>query len=377
MSGKKIFTDSKGLRGVQAARSAICACGFERMGLTYRGYNILDLAEQSCFEEVTYLLLKGELPTRNQLEAYKKKLREMRRLPDALKEVLERIPASASPMDVLRTGCSLLGTLEPETDFGRQQEIADRLVAILPGILAYWYHYTRNRKRIDVLSEEDNLAGQLLRLLNGESPRPTRRKAMDVSLILYAEHELNASTFAARVCASTLSDFYSAVTAGIGSLRGPLHGGANEAAMELISRFNDPEAAAKYVREALARKEKVMGFGHAVYRTCDPRNVVIKEWARKLSEESGDETLYGVSEAIEKVMWEEKRLFPNLDFYSAAVYRYIGIPTELYTPLFVCSRVTGWAAHIMEQRADNRLIRPNAEYIGPPERPYVPMERRI
>jgi 2-methylcitrate synthase len=271
----------------------------------------------------------------------------------------------------------MLGTLEPETDIGRQREIADRLVAILPGVLAYWYHFTRNRKRIDVYSEEDNLAGHLLHLLNGGSPPPTHRKAMDVSLILYAEHELNASTFAARVCASTLSDFYSAVTAGIGGLRGPLHGGANEAAMELISRFNDPEAAAKYVREALARKEKVMGFGHAVYRTCDPRNVVIKEWARKLSEESGDETLYAVSEAIENVLWEEKRLFPNLDFYSAAVYRYIGIPTELYTPLFVCSRVTGWAAHIMEQRADNRLIRPNAEYIGPPERPYVPMERRI
>jgi 2-methylcitrate synthase len=377
MSGKKSVTDSTGLRGVQAGRSAICACGIEGMGLTYRGYNILDLAGQSTFEEVTYLLIRGELPTRSQLEAYKKKLGEMRRLPPALKEVLERIPALASPMDVLRTGCSLLGSLEPETDFGRQQEIADRLVAILPGVLAYWYHFARKRKRIDVFSEEDSLAGHLLRLLNGEPPRPTHRKAMDVSLILYAEHELNASTFAARVCASTLSDFYSAVTAGIGSLRGPLHGGANEAAMEMISRFKDPEAAAKTVREVLARKEKVMGFGHAVYRACDPRNVVIKEWARKLSEQSGDDTLYAVSEAIEKVLWEEKRLFPNLDFYSAAVYHYIGIPTELYTPLFVCSRVTGWAAHIMEQRADNRLIRPNAEYIGPPERPYVPMERRI
>lgn len=377
MSGRKSVTDSTGLRGVQAARSAICACGIEGMGLTYRGYNILDLAEQSNFEEVTYLLLRGELPTRVRLEAYKKKIRGLRGLPPALKEVLERIPPSASPMDVLRTGCSLLGTLEPETDFGRQQDIADRLVAVLPGVLAYWYHFTQNRKRIDVDSEEDTLSGHLLHLLNGEPPRETHRKAMDVSLILYAEHELNASTFAARVCASTLSDFYSAVTAGIGSLRGPLHGGANEAAMELISRFKDTEAAAKNVREALARREKVMGFGHAVYRTCDPRNVVIKEWARKLSEESGDDTLYAVSDAIEKVLWEEKRLFPNLDFYSAAVYHLIGIPTALYTPLFVCSRVTGWAAHIMEQRADNRLIRPNAEYIGPPERPYVPMERRI
>ncbi|HET6466207.1 MAG TPA: 2-methylcitrate synthase [Nitrospiria bacterium] len=376
MSEKKSVTDSTGLRGVQAGRSAICACGVEGMGLAYRGYNILELAEDSQFEEVAYLLLKGELPTSDQFKAYKEKLKGLRGLPSTLKDVLERIPASASPMDVLRTGCSLLGVLEPETDFGRQQEVADRLVAVLPAILAYWHHFTRNRKRIDTLSNEDSLAGHLLHLLHGRPPRPLHRKAMDVSMILYAEHELNASTFAARVCASTLSDFYSAVTAGIGSLRGPLHGGANEAAMELISRFENPEAAAKGIREALTRKEKVMGFGHAVYRTSDPRNVVIKEWARKLSEESGDPTLYVVSEAIENVLWEEKRLFPNLDFYSASVYHYIGIPKELYTPLFVCSRVTGWAAHIMEQRADNRLIRPNAEYVGPLERPYVPIEKR-
>jgi 2-methylcitrate synthase len=377
MSGKKSVTDSTGLRGVQAARSAICACGVEGMGLTYRGYNILDLAEHSNFEEVAYLLLRGELPNSDQLEAYKKTLKELRGLPPILKEVLERIPASASPMDVLRTACSFLGTLEPEADFRRQQEIADRLVVILPAVLAYWYHFTRNRKRIDPLSDEDSLAGHLLHLLHGKPPRPTHRKAMDISMILYAEHEFNASTFAARVCASTLSDFYSAVTAGIGSLRGPLHGGANEAAMELISRYNNPEAAVKGVREALAHKEKVMGFGHAVYRASDPRNVVIKEWARKLSEESGDQTLYAVSEAIENVMWEEKRLFPNLDFYSASVYHCLGIPTELYTPLFVCSRVTGWSAHIMEQRADNRLIRPSAEYVGPVERPYLPIEKRI
>jgi len=376
MSGKKSVTDSMGLRGVQAARSAICACGVEGMGLTYRGYSILDLAEHSQFEEVSYLLLKGELPTSGQLETYKNKLKELRRLPPSLNEILEHIPASASPMDVLRTGCSLLGVLEPETDFSRQQEIADRLVAILPAILAYWYHFSRYQKRIDSLSGEDSLAGHLLHLINGRPSPPLHQKAMDVSLILYAEHELNASTFAARVCASTLSDFYSAVTSGIGSLRGPLHGGANEAAMELISRYKTPEAAAKGVRDSLARKEKVMGFGHAVYRTSDPRNVVIKEWARKLSEDSGDPTLYSVSEAIENVMWKDKRLFPNLDFYSASVYHYLGIPTEMYTPLFVCSRVTGWAAHIMEQRADNRLIRPNAEYIGPPERSYIPIERR-
>jgi len=377
MSVKKPVMDRMGLRGVQAARSAICACGVEGMGLTYRGYNIIELATRSCFEEVAYLLLKGELPTSAQLNGYKEKLMELRGLPPTLKEVLERVPGSASPMDVLRTGCSMLGVLEPETGFGRQQEIADRLVAALPGMLAYWYHFTRKRKRIDTFSDESGHASHLLRLLVGEVPRPNHARALDVSMILYAEHELNASTFAARVCASTLSDFYSAVTAGIGSLRGPLHGGANEAAMELISRFKNPMEARAGIRALLGRKEKVMGFGHAVYRTSDPRNAAIKEWSRKLSEESGDRTLYDVSETIEKTMWEEKRLFPNLDFYSASVYHLIGIPTELYTPFFVCSRITGWAAHIMEQRADNRLIRPHAEYNGPPERPYLPIGLRI
>lgn len=377
MGARKTVTESIGLRGVQAARSAICACGVEGMGLTYRGYNILELARQSNFEEVAYLLLMGELPTSDQLHSYKNKLIRMRPLPSTLMEVLERIPASAHPMDVLRTGCSLLGSLEPEADFSQQQDVADRLVAILPGILAYWYHFSRNQRRIDTLTGEDSLPGHLIHLLRGGSPPPSHRKAMDVSMILYAEHELNASTFAARVCASTRSDFYSAVTAGIGSLRGSLHGGANEAAMELISRFPTPQAAVKGVREALAKKEKVMGFGHAVYRASDPRNIVIKEWARVLSDESGDPTLYIISEAIEKVLWEEKHLFPNLDFYSASVYHYIGIPTELFTPLFVCSRITGWAAHIIEQRGDNRLIRPSAEYIGPLERPYLGIERRI
>lgn len=376
MTDKKPVNDNTGLRGVQAGRSAICACGVEGMGLTYRGYNILELAEKSTFDEVAYLLLKRELPTRARLEAYKDKLKQLRDLPPALKEVLDRIPATASPMEVMRTGCSMLGVLEPETDFGRQQEVADRIVAALPGILAYWYSLTRKKQRIETVSDEDSLSGHLLYLLKGESPPPIHRRAMDVSLILYAEHEFNASTFAARVCASTLSDFHSSVTAGIGSLRGPLHGGANEAAMELISRFKTPAEAVKGLRAALKRKEKIMGFGHAVYRASDPRNVVIKEWSRKLSEESGDQTLFVVSDAIEKTMWEEKRLFPNLDFYSASVYHFLGIPAELYTPLFVCSRVTGWAAHIMEQRADNRLIRPNAEYIGPAERPYIPIERR-
>ncbi len=365
-----------GLRGVTAGRTAICSCGVAGMGLDYRGYSITELADHSTFEEVGYLLLKGALPTRTELEDYKKKLKGLRDVPQALKEVLERIPSSAHPMDVMRTGCSMLGTLEPEADFSRQHDIADRLLSVLPGIMTYWYNYAHHGKRIDTVSDEDSIAGHVLQMLHGNNPKPLHRDAMDVSLILYAEHEFNASTFAVRVCAATLSDFYSAITAGIGTLRGPLHGGANEAADQLISRFGTPEEAIVGVKDALARKEKIMGFGHAVYSTSDPRSTVIKEWSKKLAADAGDTVLFPVSEAIEKAMWNEKKLFPNLDFYSASAYRFMGIPTPLFTPLFVCSRVTGWAAHLMEQRADNRLIRPNAEYIGPEERPYVPIERR-
>lgn len=377
MAEKKTITDSTGLRGIRAGRSSICACGVEGMGLTYRGYNIIELAEKSSFEEVAFLLLRGRLPTRPQLDAYKARLMNLRGLPSALLEVLDRLPASAAPMDVMRTGCAMLGALEPEIDFGRQQDVADRLVAALPGILAYWYKRTRQGRHIETVSPEESLAGHLLFLLHGRAPRPVHQRALDASMILYAEHEFNASTFAARVCASTFSDLHSAVTAAIGTLRGPLHGGANEAAMALILRFKTPTDAAEGIRRSLVRKEKIMGFGHAVYRDSDPRNATIKEWARRLSKESGDSILFPVSEAIERTMREEKRLFPNLDFYSASVYHFLGIPAEIYTPLFVCARVTGWAAHVMEQRADNRLIRPNAEYIGPAERPYVPIEERV
>jgi len=376
LTEKKDVTNTAGLRGVTAGRTAICSCGVEGMGLNYRGYDIHDLAAQSTFEEVAYLLLKGELPTRAQLHAYKKKLAGLRALPRALREVLERIPAGTHPMDVLRTGCSMLGTLEPEGDFSREQDVADRLLAAFPSMLMYWHQYAAAGRRIETVTDDDTIAGHLLHLLTGEAPKELHRRAMDVSLILYAEHEFNASTFAVRVATATLSDFYSAITAGIGTLRGPLHGGANEAAMELVSRFKTPADATTGVTAMLARKEKIMGFGHAVYSKADPRNVVIKDWARRLGEDAGNTVLYPVSEAIEKVMWDSKKLFPNLDFYSASSYHLMGVPTPLFTPLFVCSRITGWSAHLMEQRADNRLIRPNAEYIGPAQRKYVTIEAR-
>ncbi len=360
---------SAGLRGVSAGRTAIATVGAEGHALRYRGYDIVELAEHTSFDEVAYLLLYGEPPTPTQLADYRAELQGQRSVPAALRDVLERIPAGAHPMDVLRTGCSMLGTLEPEGDASRQLKVANRLIAILPSMLLYWHHYTRRGERLETASDEPSVAGHFLHLLHGKAPSKLHERALDVSLILYAEHEFNASTFAARVCAATLSDFHSAVTAAIGTLRGPLHGGANEAAMELIERFDSPENAERGVRGMLAHKEKIMGFGHAVYRRVDPRHGVIKHWASRLSAVD-DPGMFQRAEAIERLLWNEKKLFPNLDFFSAPVYRSLGIPTRLFTPIFVCARIAGWAAHIVEQRADNRLIRPMATYVGPGPREY-------
>lgn len=373
---KKKAPDTRGLAGITAGSTAIATVGKEGAGLTYRGYDIYTLADKATFEEVAYLLHYGELPNRRKLTAYKKRLMSMRALPKAVKDTLEKIPADAHPMDVLRTGCSFLGNIEPEGDFKNQAKVADRLLATFPGMLIYWWRFHQDGKRINPVTKEESTAAHFLRLLHGRKPKADHVRCMDVSLILYAEHEFNASTFTARVITATLSDFHSAVAGAIGALRGPLHGGANEAAMELVRGFRSAEKADEGIRRMLAEKAKIMGFGHRVYRDSDPRNVVIKGWAEKLSHGHPNEHYYPVSEAIEKVMWDEKKLFPNLDFYSASSYHFMGIPTPLFTPIFVCSRITGWAAHIMEQRGDNRLIRPGADYTGPEKRRWIPIERR-
>lgn len=367
---------SRGLEGIVVGETAISTVG-KGLGLTYRGYDIHDLATYSTFEEVAYLLIYGKLPTLSELQAYREKLIKLRRIPNELKATLEAIPGAAHPMDVLRTGTSMLGTLESESSAHNEYNIADRLIACMPSILLYWYQFHRNNVRIETWnSDENTVAGYFLQLLLGKKPDDEIKRAIDVSLILYAEHEFNASTFAARVTASTLADFYSCITSAIGTLSGPLHGGANEEAMRLISSFKTPEQATIGVEEMLAKKEKIMGFGHRVYKKSDPRSDIIKAWSKKLSEHSRDGYMYAVSEAIEKVMWEQKKLFPNLDFYSATAYHFCGIPTPLFTPLFVISRLSGWSAHIIEQRANNRLIRPEAEYTGPAPRPFTPIQDR-
>jgi 2-methylcitrate synthase len=350
--------------------------GAEGNSLRYRGYDVVELAEQATFYEVAHLLLKGELPTAAELAAWKAKLLPLRALPQSLREVLERIPASAHPMDVMRTGCSFLGNIEPEGDFSRQLDVAERLLAAFPAIVVYWYRYSHDGVRIDTHSDEDGLGAHFLHLLHGRAPSELEARVMDVSLILYAEHEFNASTFTARVCASTLSDLHSCVTAAIGSLRGPLHGGANEAAMEMIEQYGSAEDAVADVLRKLQAKELIMGFGHAVYRLRDPRNAIIKAWSKQLAAQVGDRVLYPVSEAVERTMAEQKKMFANADFFHASAYHFMGIPTPLFTPIFVMSRVTGWSAHCFEQRANNRIIRPGADYIGPADRPYLPLAER-
>ncbi len=368
--------NTKGLAGVVAGSTKLSTVGKEGSGLTYCGYSIDDLAANATFEEVAWLLLHGELPSADELAAYSANLKSMRGLPEGLKTVLEQLPKDSHPMDVLRTGCSALGTMEPETDSFNGIDVANRLLACLPSMLMYWYQFHETGNRIDVCTDDDSIAGHTMHMLSGKKPSEEHQRATDVSLILYAEHEFNASTFASRICTSTLSDFYSAITAGIGTLRGPLHGGANEAAFELVNKFSTPDEAEAGIMGMLARKDKIMGFGHRVYRISDPRSIIIQSWAKRLSESSGSMKMYEISERIDAVMTREKGLFPNLDFYCATTYNQLSIPTALFTPLFVLARTSGWAAHILEQRADNRLIRPSADYEGSEPRDYVSIDQR-
>lgn len=374
MAEKKLT--GAGLRGQVAGETALCTVGKSGSGLTYYGYDIKELADKVSFEEVAYLLSQGELPTPAQLAEFKARLKTQRGLPQALKDVLERIPADAHPMDVMRTGCSFLGNLEPEEDFSQADAKIERMLAAFPSVLLYWYRFSHEGKRIETQTDDDSIGAHFLHLLHDKAPSKLHTDVMNTSLILYAEHEFNASTFTARVCASTLSDIFSCVTGAIGSLRGPLHGGANEAAMELIENMKDADDAEQTLMGMLERKEKIMGFGHAVYREFDPRNDIIKEWSEKLGKEFGDSRLYDVSVRCEEVMWREKKLFPNADFFHASAYHYMGIPTKLFTPIFVMSRVSGWTAHVKEQRANNRIIRPSADYTGPEPRPVPALEDR-
>jgi 2-methylcitrate synthase len=365
-----------GLAGIVAGDTSICLCGVEEQSLRYRGYSIEDLATHGTFEEVAWLLLRRELPSQQELKNYKLSLKKMRDLPLELKKILELIPSNANMMDVMRTGCSALGTIEPETNRTEKFAIADRLLSSLPSILLYWYKFHRGQKKIELNTDNDSLAGHILELITDKKPSEEHRRCLDTSLILYAEHEFNASTFTVRTIASTLPDFYSAICGGIGALRGSLHGGANEWAMALIEKFATPDEAQEGVLEMLSKKQLIMGFGHRVYTTSDPRSPIIKRLAQKLSLEAGDKKLFPTAERIERVMWDEKKLFPNLDFYSALAYHFCGIPTAMFTPLFVMARISGWAAHLLEQRSNNKLIRPISNYIGPPSKEWTSINLR-